>query len=389
MTRVRQILSRPTAKSDPAPKRRSLWWRFVTVSLIICNVLVGLGLVLSAYAGTINPIKHPTASAVAMTFAIWLAATLGLLILTLLIRRRVAIITGIAIAVSLPAITDFSPFHLPAGVSDDACTFTLMSYNVYGLKDQREVYPGDVNPTVSYILNQDPDIVCLQEMTPLSPISSIKLTSAQIDSLHCQYPYIYYANDSHAIFSKFPVEPVQTGFVRELVPGAANLGCFRVTVHGQKITIFDVHLQSFSLNPDDRAMFSRLARLKGDEKEIAEMRSHLLNKIRAAAPRRAADAEELTRYIKRFGGPNVIVCGDFNDVPGSYPLRLLHDEHLREVYPEVGFGPMITYNAGGFYFRIDHILYRGDLRPVAMKRGRIKTSDHYPVTATFEIPDHK
>ncbi len=382
---------RPTATIVPDSKAgsRSIWWRFVTVTLIICNVICGLGLIVSGYAGAINPVNHPTASVIGMTFAIWLAATFGLLILTLLIRKRVAIILGVAIVASLPAITDFSPFHLPAHASEDADTFTLMSYNVFGLKDQKNVYPDDINPTISYIISQDPDIVCLQEMVALSPNSNIKLSAAQIDSLHRLYPYVYYANLSHAIFSKFPVEPIQTGFVREQVSGAANMGCFRVTIHGRKITIFDIHLQSFSLGPDDRAMFSRLAHLKGDEEEITEMRTHLMNKIRAAAPIRVADTEELIRYIKHFGGPNVIVCGDFNDVPGSYPLRMLRKEHLREVYPEVGFGPMITYNTGGFYFRIDHILYRGDLRPIAMKRGNIKSSDHYPIIATFEITAKK
>ncbi|MDE6368731.1 MAG: endonuclease/exonuclease/phosphatase family protein, partial [Muribaculaceae bacterium] len=156
----------------------------------------------------------------------------------------------------------------------------------------------------------------------------------------------------------------------------------------QKVTIFNVHLQSFSLVPEDKEMFKKLTRLKGSETEIAQMRSHLVNKIREAAPQRVLDTEELIKYIRKFGGPNVIVCGDFNDVPGSYPLRMLADEHLKEVYPEVGFGPMITYNANRFYFRIDHILYKGDLTPLSMKRGSVKSSDHYPVIATFEIPDN-
>ena len=55
----------------------------------------------------------------------------------------------------------------------------------------------------------------------------------------------------------------------------------------------------------------------------------------------------------------------------------------REVYPEVGMGYMSTYNRNRFWFRIDHVLYRGNLRPVSMERGKTASSDHYPLLTTF------
>ncbi len=359
--------------------------RIITAALTAVNLVVGCGLAASAYAGAINPIAHPTAPVVAMTFPIWLAAAVIMLVITIAVRIKISPIIVLPMIASLPSILDYCPLHLPQKVADDAETFTLMSYNVLGLQDQNKQYYGDVNPTISYILKEDPDIVCLQEMRTLHTSQSIHLTASQIDSLHCQYPYVFYSNESQAIFSKFPVEPVQTGYVHSKEPGAANIGCFRAEIKGRKVTIFDIHLQSFSLVSEDREMFAKLTHLKGSEHEISQMKSHLINKIRIAGPIRTTDTEELIKYIKKYGGPNVIVCGDFNDVPGSYPLRLLAGEHFKEVYPEVGFGPMITYNSGGFYFRIDHILYRGDMRPISMKRGDIKSSDHYPVTATFEM----
>ena len=45
--------------------------------------------------------------------------------------------------------------------------------------------------------------------------------------------------------------------------------------------------------------------------------------------------------IRHYGGPNVIVCGDFNDVPGSYPVRSFADAGFQSVYPKIGFGPII------------------------------------------------
>lgn len=379
-------ISRP--KVADARPRKSVWHKIVSWLLGIANLIAAAGLTVSAYAGSINPVAHPTAPAIAMTFPVWLVGALVLLVISLIIRWRVAIIIGLGIIASLPTILTYSPLHLPRHKSDDGFTFTVMSYNVFGLQDNQDKYYGDSNPTLSYILNEDPDIVCLQEMPLLHTSSRLHITPAQIDSIHCQYPYVIIGGKSQAIFSKFPIEPVQMGFTYSGKPGSADMACFRAEIKGQKITIFDIHLQSFSLVDEDKQMFTKLTHLKGSENEIAKMKSHLVNKIREAGPQRVLDTEELIKYVRKFGGPNVIVCGDFNDVPGSYPLRMLGEEKLKEVYPEVGFGPMITYNSNRFYFRIDHILYRGELKPLGMKRGRIKSSDHYPVIAKFEIKDN-
>lgn len=364
---------------------KSIWHKIITALLTTVNTVAAIGLIVSAYAGAINPVEHSLAPAIAMTFPLWLAGTLVVIIATLFIRRVAAVAGVIGVLISMPAILDFSPIRFPKSATDEDETFSLMSYNVLGLANNTGLYPGDVNPTISYILNRDADIVCLQEIHSFNPDKSSHVTAAQIDSLHTQYPYIYIGSYSQAILSKYPVEPVQIGFKYTQTSGAADMACFRVEIKGKKVTIFNVHLQSFSLVNTDREMFMKLTKLQGDKQEIKEMRNHLINKIRIAGPQRVHDTEELIRYINKYGGPNVIVCGDFNDVPGSYPLRMLRDLHLKEVYPEVGFGPMITYNTERFYFRIDHILYRGDMHPLEMSRGKIKSSDHYPIEATFVI----
>ena len=373
------------AEIKPLAPRRSVWYRILSAILIIANLGICAGLIVSGYSGGINPTFHPTAPAVAMTFPIWLLAAIICVITTAFLRRRIAILGFLGMLIALPPILEYSPFHIPRRISDNADTFTFMSYNVLGLKDQNDEYPGDVNPTLSYILQQDPDIVCLQELGALHSDRNYHVTPAQIDSIHSLYPYVFISGHAQAIFSKYPIEPIQTGFKYTGVPGSADMACFRTEIKGQTITIFNIHLQSFDLVSSDKEMFSKLKKLQGSEHEIAMMKTHLINKIREAGPQRVRDTEELIRYMKKFGGPNVIVCGDFNDIPGSFPLRMLAEEHMKEVYPEVGFGPMITYNAGGFNFRIDHILYRGNLRPLKMNRGGVRSSDHYPITATFEI----
>jgi endonuclease/exonuclease/phosphatase (EEP) superfamily protein YafD len=113
-------------------------------------------------------------------------------------------------------------------------------------------------------------------------------------------------------------------------------------------------------------------------------------KLAAANLVRTEQVDTLIAGIHSIGGPNVIVCGDFNDVPGCTSLRNLTSiSGLKQVYPEVCCGPTYTFNTNRFYFRIDHVLYRGDLKPVEMVRGDIRCSDHYPLLTTFLLENNQ
>lgn len=79
----------------------------------------------------------------------------------------------------------------------------------------------------------------------------------------------------------------------------------------------------------------------------------------------------------------VVICGDFNDTPQSYAYRKIRDD-FSDAYVSTGFGPGITYNEQGFWFRIDHILYNNVLRAVDSRIVRQKHSDHYPLRATLQ-----
>ena len=42
-----------------------------------------------------------------------------------------------------------------------------------------------------------------------------------------------------------------------------------------------------------------------------------------------------------------------------------------------------------FYFHIDQMLYRGPLKALSLKVGKINTSDHYPLIGVFEFTDRE
>lgn len=373
----------------PGRQSKSVWHRIVSCLFYAVNIVAGIVLLVCSYSGFINPVRVPLASVPGLVFPFALLAMLGVVALTFIFRWRIALAGVTFILIAMPAILDFTPFNLSKKVDSEKTSFSLLTYNCFGFKDQTDEFPGDVNPTLSYILNSGADIVCLQESRLLQPDRTLHITKTQIDSLHAIYPYEIITDNVQPILSKYPVEQINIGFNSSEKTGSADIYCFRTQIGGQTITIFNVHLQSFLLWPQDREMYDDVIRLRGSERELISMQRHLVNKVTEAAPKRVENTELLVRYIKKYGGPNVIVCGDFNDVPGCYSLRMLEREKLRQVYPEVGFGPMITYNSQKFYFRIDHVLCRGALKPVSMYKTDIKSSDHYPLKTTFEILDNQ
>lgn len=360
--------------------------RFANGCMLATNVVVAIALVVTAYCGEVSPQDQPLCGVLVLTFPMWLAATVLLFVLDAIWWRRTVIIPIAAVVAAWPMVWNVCPLNIgggiPSGTPADR-VFTLLTYNVMNLEDQTGEYPGDSNPTLRYILDTDADIVCLEELTVFECSPSLHIHQALLDSLHARYPYIVLSGQAMGIFSKYPVTNLHLGMSTDSPDYYCDMAAYTVDVDGRRLAVFSVHLQSYSLNDGDKETYLELTKLKPDEQNVRDLKNTLLHKFKVAAMKRSYQARELARYVDYYGGENVVVCGDFNDVPGCYTLRTLAEHGLREVWPEVAFGPTITFNADRFYFRIDHILWRGNFHPVDIRRGSERRSDHYPLLATF------
>lgn len=357
------------------------------------TALCAVGLMLSAYAYIIPPAKCLYAPVIAMTFPAWALAMVILLILDLIFWRKVAIMAGLAIVVCWGPLRSTCPLNLPKGglsASEQERAFTLMSYNVSRFMDRDvaaiNAQQGEpCNRYVSYILGVQPDIVCIQEAENFQPWDN-SISQAQADSLHAAYPYFYSFGLELGLLSKFPAEPVNIDFPSDDYQ-SGDIGCWRVDVHGRIINIFSVHLCSIQLTEVSKEAYQGLVQMDSLSRgTIGEIRRQAVPNIRRAAVVRAEQIDLLISYIRKYGGENVIVCGDFNDVENSYAIRRLQSKSdLKQAWAGVGFGPLHTYYYYDMYFHIDHILYRGAMSARSIHLDRFKASDHYPQTATFVL----
>jgi len=143
---------------------------------------------------------------------------------------------------------------------------------------------------------------------------------------------------------------------------------------GKQLRLVDFRLQSYHLsfgkNPN--------VRISPDAKPSA------IERMRRSFALRGANAASLRKALDD-SPENIIVCGDMNDVSASHVYRVICGDDLKDAWVETGRGYGHSFNRHNLPFRIDQILYRGDIRALEAKRIKDGSSDHYPVMATFDI----
>ncbi|WP_305302012.1 endonuclease/exonuclease/phosphatase family protein [Muribaculum intestinale] len=360
--------------------------RLIRFGILAFDILVAAGLLLSAYGGAIDPNKSVWPQIFGMTFPAWIILMLVMVPVSFIIWRKSALLPTAALLIAMPAILTISPLHIGGALSQSerAHSFSVMTYNVYGFVDH-EFESDDSggkgakeSRSLQQIIDTQPDIVCIQE--GYNPNYRFKL---QMDTINKIYPYSNFIPEGgEIIFSKYPFKIVPTP---QPAWHTAHYSAYELDVDGHPLLVVNCHLQSIGLTPDDKALYRELTdkRIESPTRsELSKVKNSILSKLAVAFKLRAEQARHIRQFLEEHPG-NAILVGDFNDVQGNYAYRCICSAGMRDAYADSGFGPTITYIDNRFYFHIDQIFYRGDMRAVDIVRGDIKSSDHYPMTATF------
>lgn len=356
---------------------------------IVCNILLAAFTIFSAYGGMINPETTAIGAIAAMLFPIFLLLTAMAMLINVIWFRRQVIVNCISIVACIGPILTICPLNFFRPTVEEIeqsgeKTLKVLTFNTYNFKTFSDngysFEDAGGNPTLNYIFDQDADLVVLQEAENIYSEGKYGITGDQIDRLKQQYPHREVSRRGMAILSKYPFKRV---IVDVADPNQLDLLRFDVTVEGQVVHLFSVHMQSIGLTSKDKAIYRNLT--EGDTSDgVGQIRRSLLSKLALAFKSRAAQARDVKDDLNRVVGP-VLLCGDFNDIPGSYAARTIEDAGMIDAYSEAGLGPAITYHGNRFFFRIDHIFCRGGIVPLRVWRGDCLTSDHYPMIGIFKI----
>lgn len=337
----------------------------------------------SAYGGYFNP-DWWTLPALGVLFFPYLALLTLLASIAWFLSKKIitgAIGVGVLMACG-PTFPEAFPMRLGNTPSEQRRTFRMVTFNCLHLEDIRQ--PGlDRNRSLDFLIHSGADFICLQELYAFTGWELDNKYKSQVQELLAEYPY-YSKDGSREVefLSKFPFEQLTVKLGEEVKYGSC--AAYRLDIDGRELTVINVHLPSYMLSDDERNILTEAKNQQGVKKSIKEFEGSIYKKMQKAFSQRAMVSKAIAEFAEKTEG-NVIVCGDFNDVPGSWTYRNFTKRGFEDAYAQTGFGHLITYNQHLMYFHIDQILYKGDLVPLYVKKERMNASDHYPLIAEFEF----
>lgn len=290
------------------------------------------------------------------------------------------------------------PVRFPRNPKPGSETFTVMTWNFLHGWDQKlppdSQYSRPDNKSVEFIMEKNPDIVCLQEVYDWHECEIPNLKGELLEDFKKQYPYAAQERSFDLIvLSKYPVKniPIKEFQARYLPKNeitkdhtVMRYNFYTVTIDKQELLLITTHMNSPLLTDEERNVVTDIKSIDSVKSSAREFKGTILSKIKHSCLMNDSAINHLCRILEDYKGP-VIICGDFNDVPASWGWRTMTRNGFRDAYSEVGFGHLITYNQHFFWLHLDQIFYRGPLRVLDIKKCRIKTSDHYPLISTFQF----
>ncbi len=362
-------------------KRYSL----VITSLRLLNLLLAGLFLLSVLAGYIPPSKFPFLSVPGLVFPLLFFANLFFVLLWIVLRKKELLISLVVLLLGFSDINRHFGFSF-SGSEAKGKKIKVVSYNVQGFTHSNNLKLRNIKKQeiLKFLLDRNPDIVCLQEYHSVDkklyqPLKDDKqYLNAGTHFFQSYFGPGYKELIGMIIFSKFP--SVNSGYLK--FDGQRTFAIYTDLNTGEDtVRVINVHLASISLSPRDLDMISK----GGIDQENELSRSkRIYYKLVKAYKLHERQMKAILKLAEETKG-KVILCGDFNDTPGSFTYGLA-DRVFSDAFRQDGFGMSPTYAGPIPFLRIDYIMLKGNgMDVISYKRHKVRFSDHYPVSAEIEI----
>lgn len=345
--------------------------KIIKYILFIFNVVVTGALLISYAALYVPPDKLWVVAIAGLIYPWLLAFNIVFCIAWFFVKPRFSLLSLFVILAGWNVMNRFIQFE---GKKTEKQDIKVVSYNVRHFTGTGKNPSRDLAELIKGFLKEnEPDIICLQEVKlRTNSIFNLEATRNEFPSIkHYQYARTDRTAGS-VTMSRFPIIKMQE--IR--FENSGNIAISTDVVAGKDtIRIFNIHLQSYRIDPDKY----RIIEYPGitSEEDLREARE-LGSKYKRAVKMRAVQARLIRQKIKESPYP-VIVCGDFNDTPASYAYQTVRGK-LKDSFICSGEGIGQTYIGKLPSFRIDYILHSSNFKSYNFTTYNVPYSDHRPVS---------
>lgn len=371
----------------------SIFGRIFGSILFLLNILAVLWLGLCAAAAIISPLQIRYISLFSLTTPFAVIANLFFIFLWLFSRAKWRFILSLLalfachkVALTVFGLNFFTPDNM---VNNSDRTLKVMTWNVHGMglfnRPRDKEFESNI---IEFMRQEDADIMCLPEY--YTPRKNMLKPHSQRILQNSKYKDFRFNVDNDlgpesflgtAVFSKYPIRNYE---VHQLSQYIFMLQGDFLMPNKSIIRMFFVHLTTFGLSDNDKAYIEDVKSNHTDINSGIDKSKTYISKFNNAFVKRAYEAIKASKIIEESPYP-VLICGDFNDLPGSYTYTTFR-RGLNDVFIDQGAGLGRTYNFISPTLRIDHMFYDpAALKIIGFKRPYTSLSDHSPVIANFEI----
>lgn len=267
-------------------------------------------------------------------------------------------------------------------------SYNSMLFDLYNWSNNKE----SRSSILSNLAEINPDILCLQEFYTseekgdYNNINDVK-ELMRTKFFHAEYTTTLRGFDHWGIatFSKYPI--VNQGKI--VFNTKSNNVCIYsdIVINQDTVRVYNLHLQSISFTKSNNKFLDDIISKEQDAKDEFLNSRHILRRLKRAFLLRTKQVEMVYVHIKTCPY-KIILCGDFNDTAASYAYQKL-SKNLNDAFIEKGLGFGRTYAGKWPRFRIDYILHSKQLHCNKFQRFDETFTDHYPITAFFDMPVYK
>jgi endonuclease/exonuclease/phosphatase family metal-dependent hydrolase len=364
--------------------------RFTKRVLLISNSLVVFFFLLACLAPYLHPYSWWFISFLGLAFPFLFLAVLAFLITWLVIKKKFAWISGIALLLGIKSVTLFFSFHLPHAFNykKEPGTLRVATWNVARfLEMKRNNNKGSQTrqKMLELIRQQDADIICMQEFFHSEDPAWYANIDYFRDKLH--YPYHYFSQDNDGyqhytgsiIFSRFPI--IDSGIIRYPRPTLPDaLIHADINVNGRIIRVYTTHLQSLQFRPDD---YNKINEIKDADDSLLYNSRTIFSKLKRGVVHRSLQVDIIGEVLEDSPYP-LLFCADLNDIPNSYTYSTVRG-NMQDAFLKKGFGIGRTFSALSPTLRIDYIFADDHFKIRQFKRIIKNYSDHYMLLSDVEL----